>query len=405
MIDKNSVNRVLRKMTAAREMPKETTRYYFYRIDPGYSINFNNLTKIIKGPDSPEKQALIKKLQGGITGPKHADYFAWSKFFLRTNAYSTDGSKFITYECPLKPDGTKAVAQATITPTGGPDPKTVEEDFDLFGSKQNMDQSSINVQEVGESYYVAGDAPGNFSKVLVGRKMTYSGKNYQNFEQLFNEYRMWIGDDNVGQLFLPNFETPKSDGVPGGHYVGGPDAYQALVGSAEKEVEEKPKGEGPSLEEDKKEETKSPFEPVTPSTAPNKGDIIDTPKTAKEERKRKSKGDYSSEPYSGGTDVMQRLVKDQRKHMDIRRAARKLVALQTPGTPPGPPGTDIPQVKKPTTQKSDDSPQTSQEAKALAKAKQQEAKGYRDLSKALSQAEKMKVQASSIRSVINKYLS
>lgn len=328
-IHKSSVMRVLNIHLAGKEeKPKDTSnvpvsrrRYYYFRAPAENSIKFTALSEIMQN-DTPERDATIKKLQGGNSGRYYADYFSWQKVAIVTNEF-TQGSGLVVYECDLSPIGSKIVGSEKVTPSDAPvDAAEIEDKLLLFDDKR-ANSGIINVDKTNESYFLEEDAPQNISKILMsgavpaGHILTYDV-----FSRYFDEYRIWI--PNINQLLLPDFEVPKSDDVPGGHYVGGQAAYDKLVGPVEKSMKKKEEEtEEPSLGEkiEEKTEEKEVFEPVGEKpVAPEKGEYMDT-KTA---AKKKDPGDYASEPYSGGTDVMQRLVKDQRKKMNIRKQAQKV---------------------------------------------------------------------------------
>ena len=336
MIERRKINNVLKRVFAAEaeEAPKEKTkeapvaekpdqesskgkpvtrkRYYFFDANPGNSIPFTALKDVLKSED---RDSLIRKLQGGNTGSYFADYFSWLKVCLITDEY---GGKDVVYQCTLNPSGTKRTNSVEIFPEDAPvTPEAIEADFLLFDNERgNVDL--IQIDKSSESYFIDKTPPENIAKILLAKTVPPGNLlNYSGLQAKFDNYRIWA--ENLTQLVLPDFNIPTNDQADGGHYKGGETAFKDLVGPVKKDVKSED-SLGSKLQK-KEEDTK--FEPVDEQKEnENRMDK----KASKDKKKKKSKGDYSSEPYSGGTDVMQRLVKDQRAHMDIRRASRKVVA-------------------------------------------------------------------------------
>jgi hypothetical protein len=293
MINRKMLNNVLKRVTSAEDTSEETPedtssqqqlnkpvqrwRYYFYNAPPESSIKFSYLSSILVD-DTPERSSLINKLRGGNTGKYYADYFRWKKIVIATTQYSSDGKTLVVYEADLNPMGTKVVGSERVYPTDSPvRPENFEADLLLYTDKRS-NSSVINIDQSSESLFSDQDPPNNLSSILINRTRP-SGRfvGYNNFIKLFDEYRIWA--TNLNQLLLPSFDLPMNDDVPGGHYVGGQEAFNRLVGPVLKKEEEREqeKPKGPSLgEEIKEEETeeKGPFEAVD------------------EQRKDKIKGDY-----------------------------------------------------------------------------------------------------------------
>ena len=361
MVEKKTVQNVLKRVLAAKEeedqqdqtapaapetpspqapqVAANRKRYYFFEAPPENAIGFTALKDILEG-QSPEKQALIQKLQGGNSGPYMADYFQWKKVVVATNQYSQDGKSYVVYECDLSPFGSKVVGTEKMTPQdASTTPEQIEKDFLLFEDKRG-NSNIINPDKSGESVFIDDDPPDNIARiVLSGAQPAGNLMNYENFVRKYDQFHIWI--PNLAQLMLPDMEQPRNDDVPGGHYRGGQQAYNQFVKPYEQQEQQKEeqKPDQPSLGEqvEKKEKQPETFEPVDQqSQEPNKGDYVDK-KAAEKEKKKRTKGDFSSEPYSGGTNVMQQLVKDQRACMNIRRAAHKVIAAYqsvTPATSP-----------------------------------------------------------------------
>lgn len=290
MINRKMLNNVLKRVTSAENAPSEDTssqqqlnkpvqrwRYYFYDAPPESSIKFSYLSSIL-ADDTPERSSLINKLQGGNTGKFYADYFRWKKIVIATTQYSSDGQTLVVYEADLNPMGTKVVGSERVYPANSPvRPENFEADLLLYTDKRS-NSSVINIDQSGESLFSDQDPPNNLSNILLNRTRP-SGRfvGYNDFIKLFDEYRIWA--TNLNQLLLPSFDLPTNDDVPGGHYIGGQEAFNKLVGPVLKKMEERKQEmpEGPSLgEEIKEEETKEkgPFEAVD------------------EQKEEKTKGDY-----------------------------------------------------------------------------------------------------------------
>lgn len=295
MISTKSVQRVLRIISAGKEEPPiaptapeepvseakpaeaavQRHRYYFYEAKPENSIKFTSLQEILK-KESPEREAMIEKLKGGNTGKFFADYFRWRKIAVVTNEYSPEGKGVVVYEADLSPIGSKIPGSEKVTPTDTKaTPETVEADLLLFSDKR-ANSNVINIETSSESSFIDTDPPSNLTRILLSRAMP-AGRRlpYNEFIKKFDEYRIWI--PNLNQLVLPDFDIPKNDDAPGGHYPGGQQAYAKLVGPVEKEQEQKQAPQQPSLGQKVEKEEKSIFEPVTKSTEPVRGDYLDTP--------------------------------------------------------------------------------------------------------------------------------
>jgi len=315
-MDTIRVKNVLRRVYAAKEdeAPEQAAvrrrRYYYYNAPAEYSIKFTALKDMLS-KNSPEQESTAKKLQGGNSGKYFADYFFWNKLVVVTNEYSA--KSLVVYSCSLTPIGSKVAGSVKIFPSDtNVTADKIESDLLLFEDKRG-NSSVINVDKTSESYYMEGTPPSNMDRILFsGAAPRGQYQNYEAFSRIYDEFRIWV--PNLKQLLLPNFDTPRNDDVPGGHYVGGEQAYNKIAGDIELKGEEKKEE---TLGDKLKEDT-SPFEPVGEKpVTPEKGEFFD--------KQSRDKGDYSSEPYSGGTDVMQRLVSDQAKNMKIRKSAIRVV--------------------------------------------------------------------------------
>jgi len=315
----------------------QTRRYYFYEAPPENSIKFTALNQILS-KESPEKEATIKKLEGGNTGPKFADYFVWKAVAIRTNKYDPSGRTFVTYISKLNPFGGKVQGSETIAPQDAAvTPETVEKDFLFFDDKAG-NSSIINVDKTGESLYIDRDAPQD-AAALISKNVVPAGNKqpYEEFVKKFDEYRVWI--PNMRQLMLPDFEKPTHDNLKSGygHYVGGEQAFKENVAPYVKE--EGAEDEEPSLKNKLEEgKDKAPaFRPGTKPVAPTEGEMVDS-------------GDSA--------------LKDA---YNLREAARRVLAIITsaPSTSTSTSTSTITGQKKPNVPISPDSKTNQQSAKML----------------------------------------
>lgn len=293
MINKRLVNNVLKSVLAANETPEpgqpeqniskpvQRWRYYFYDAPPESSIKFSYLNDILSR-ETPDRDATIKKLQGGNTGKYFADYFRWKKIVVATTEYSPDGNTLSIYEADLSPMGTKIAGSEKVYPEkANVTADKFEADLILFSDKRGNSQV-INIDNSGESLFSDKDPSGNLINVLMNRtKPAGRFVPYNDFIKIFDEYRIWA--TNLNQLLLPNFDIPQNDDVQGGHYVGGQAAFNKLVGPVIQKMQSNPdkNPSAPSLKD--KSDTvapteKSPFEPVDQQNHDKvKGDYIDNP--------------------------------------------------------------------------------------------------------------------------------
>ena len=293
MVNKKLLNNVLRSLTAGKEehvippaeqqqnvaKPVQRWRYYFYEAPAESSIKFSQLNTILQ-KDTPDRTALVNKLQGGNTGKYFADYFRWKKVIVATSQYSQDGNSLVVYEASLNPMGTKVAGSEQIYPKDSSvTAETIEADLILFADKRG-NSGVINVETSGESLFSDQDPPGNIVNVLLNRaRPTGKFVNFNEFSKIFDEYRIWA--TNLNQLLLPNFDIPNHDDVPGGHYVGGQAAFNKVVGPVLQDMQQKQQQQPaePSLK-DKEQvapgQDKGVFEPVDQqSKEPVKGDVMD----------------------------------------------------------------------------------------------------------------------------------
>lgn len=280
MIDKSLINKVLRRVMAQEDEPFEEKtpekgqapavqrwRYYFYDANPGNSIPFTDLTEVLRA-NNPGRDVIIKKLEGGNTAKYCADYFRWIKVVVATNEYSAGGKELAVYEADLNPVGSKVVGSERVYPENGPATfERLESDLLLYSDKRGV-SDVINVDTSGESFFSNQDPPSNIATVLL-RRARPAGKflPYREFIKIYDQFRIWV--PNLNQLMLPNFEEPTHDGVPGGHYMGGLNAYKKLVGPLE--AKEEQEQEPPSKDKELKEPSEPIFKPVDQSGKSEEG--------------------------------------------------------------------------------------------------------------------------------------
>jgi hypothetical protein len=265
------------------DKPVTRKRYYYYNALPSNSINFKGITSILEDNSNNDKRiSLVNSLKGGNHGKYFADYFIWLKVVISTTQYSQDGKSLVVYEVMLNPDGTKSEGTANIYPkSSNVTPEVFEKDIDLFpGSNSNV----ISIDNSGESVYCnVKEPPSNTVNILLNGGVPSRGQfpplNYQSFFGIFDEFRIW--SLSLNQLVYPDHSIPKTDGVPGGHYMGGPEYFNKIVGPYLQDIQQKAQPQEPSLKDkaDQQPPTeKSPFEPVDEQSKDRvRGDELDKP--------------------------------------------------------------------------------------------------------------------------------
>jgi hypothetical protein len=265
------------------DKPVTRKRYYYYNALPSNSINFKGITSILEDNSNNDKRiSLVNSLKGGNHGKYFADYFIWLKVVISTTQYSQDGKSLVVYEVMLNPDGTKSEGTANIYPkSSNVTPEVFEKDIDLFpGSNSNV----ISIDNSGESVYCnVKEPPSNTVNILLNGGVPSRGQfpplNYQSFFGIFDEFRIW--SLSLNQLVYPDHSIPKTDGVPGGHYMGGPNYFNKIVGPYLQDIQQKEQPQQPSLKDkaDQQPPTeKSPFEPVDEQSKDRvRGDELDKP--------------------------------------------------------------------------------------------------------------------------------
>lgn len=249
------------------DKPVTRKRYYYYNAIPSNSINFKGITSILEDSSNNEKRiSLVNSLRGGNHGKFFADYFIWLKVVISTTQYSQDGKSLVVYEVMLNPDGTKSEGTANIYPkSANVTPDVFEKDINLFS---NSNSNAVTIDNSGESVYCNGkEPPSNVANILLNGGIPPKGQfpqlKYQDFFGLFDEFRIW--SLNLNQLVYPDHSIPQTDGVPGGHYMGGPNYFNKIVGPYLQDIQQKEQPQQPSLKDKAEQQApseKSPFEPV-----------------------------------------------------------------------------------------------------------------------------------------------
>lgn len=268
--------------------PVTRKRFYFFAAPPDNSINFQGITATLNGQNQEEKKKLINNLKGGYGVESSAAYFKWEKLIVSTTQYSKDGKKPVILDVNLNDDGTQDGAGDVYPKDSGVTPDMFIKDLGIFSGKGGK---MVAIDTSGEStfYNYYKGVPNNVANSVVNAGTpppppdSIPVMNAASFNGLFDQYRMFKAADN--RILMPNGELSTKDGVPGGNYPGGTDAFNKVVGPVLQKMQaveqKKGQGEGPSLEEEVKKgpgSEKSVFEPVDEQPKDRvKGDVIDKP--------------------------------------------------------------------------------------------------------------------------------
>lgn len=252
--------------------PVMRKRFYFYEAPPENSINFPSITAILKGSNEEDKKRLINNLKGGYAGEYSAAYFKWQKLIVSTTQYSKDGKKPVVFEVSLNDNGSINGTGDVYPKDSGVTPEMFIKDLNLFTEKGGRIVSiDTSAESMFYNYYKG--SPSNAVNAILGGNPppappnSIPPLNASSFNDLFDQYRMY----NIGlkRLAMPNGELSTKDGVPGGNYPGGKDAFQRVVGPVLQEMQnkeqEKEQVSGPSLSDEMKkapDSKSSVFEPV-----------------------------------------------------------------------------------------------------------------------------------------------
>lgn len=334
MISRRILNNVLRNVTAGKEpispstdvpganapdalpqdslspapqqqlnQPVTRKRFYFFAAPPENSINFPNIMAILKGSDEDGKRKLINNLKGGYAGEYSAAYFKWQKIIVSTTQYSKDGKTPVVFEVGLNDNGSIEGTGDVYPKDSGVTPEMFMKDLNLFTEKGGR-IVSIDTSSESMFYNYYKGAPSNAINAVLGGNTpppppnSIPPLNASSFNDLFDQYRMYsIG---LKRLVMPNGDQSTKDGVPGGNYPGGKDAFDKVVGPVLQEIQnkeqEKEQAIGPSLSDEMKKAPDSKgsvFEPVDEQSPERvKGDVIDKPKVGKPMESRFATNDH-----------------------------------------------------------------------------------------------------------------
>lgn len=277
-------------------------RFYFYSAPPENNINFPSITAILRGSNQADKERLINNLKGGYAGEYSAAYFKWQKLIVSTTQYSKDGKRPVVFEVSLNDNGSINGAGDVYPKDSGVTPEMFIKDLSLFTEKGGRIVSiDTSAESMFYNYYKG--APSNAVNAILGNNPppappnSIPPLNASSFNDLFDQYRMYsIG---LKRLVMPNGELSTKDGVPGGNYPGGKDAFEKVVGPVLQEIEKKEQEKeqvgGASLSDQMKnapDSRESPFEPVDQQKSEHvKGQYLDKPNTGKPMESRFSSND------------------------------------------------------------------------------------------------------------------
>ncbi len=294
--------------------PVMRKRFYFYEAPPENSINFPSITAILKGSNEEDKKRLINNLKGGYAGEYSAAYFKWQKLIVSTTQYSKDGKKPVVFEVSLNDNGSINGTGDVYPKDSGVTPEMFIKDLNLFTEKGGRIVSiDTSAESMFYNYYKG--SPSNAVNAILGGNPppappnSIPPLNASSFNDLFDQYRMY----NIGlkRLAMPNGELSTKDGVPGGNYPGGKDAFQRVVGPVLQEMQnkeqEKEQVSGLSLSDEMK---KAPD---------SKGSIFDP---VDEQKPEKVKGQYTDKPKVGQP-MESRFATDEHR---IKGMARRVLA-------------------------------------------------------------------------------
>lgn len=301
-VDKAMVNRVLRSVYAGKQeqpnppqstQPMEQQRgpapitqvYYQYRMDPSSPISFKQLTQALQ-QDSKSRVDLVNKLKNGFNGDNTftGDYFQWLQVMVVTNQLANN--RTAVYVANVSPTGVKSQAKVYPENMGGNEQATLIESVSkVFGPDG---KGSLNLLPDGfytQRPFTQQDIQALQVAVAAGQRPQIPGvQDVKSIQGLMDNYRIWDGRG----LKKVDFSQPNDDGVQGGYYAGGQDAFNALMTAVKLTPEGTPVGAPPpqletvvppkKTEEEKvTEKAKNIFKPVGGPVSPEKGSIMDHP--------------------------------------------------------------------------------------------------------------------------------
>jgi hypothetical protein len=277
-------------------------RYYFYQVaqvaGTDSEINYDRVFETIQKTTDPSAiKNILARLEQSITG--HGDNFAWKYIVVKADNYN---GKTVVYQCPLGPDGRQMPTADRKAYTNDNEEVNLEEFerafalfTDQFGGKY------VNVQFGPNDYYVQGLPTEGSVKNLLKTDLVFPGQqNAGDFRDDMGNYRLFLEPQN--QLAKPDFELSEA-----GEFSGVPGQLEKIKQIADKRLKEL-----------------GTKEPAEESLGEKMQEQKQQPTTKEEVEKntvQASVDDYTHE-YTGGFDIMQRLVRDQHKKMKIRKEAQ-----------------------------------------------------------------------------------
>jgi hypothetical protein len=283
MVNSKSIHNVMRLAVDAEKdiqptmAPTESSYVvYFYYAPEDKAIDFKNIERDLK--NSAKSKALVEKLQStagdGVT-KYSAGYFSWKRVIVVTNKYDQSKKKFIVYQANVDSMGTIVPGSEKIIPESNyPSPDQIKEEFNIFkNGVLNLQTGTPGQYEV---YYFNGEPQDDIAKrLLVNPKQATQGEQYNVFSKKLDQFRIWT----TNGLMRPDFRKSNTDGVRGGYYPGGEEAFNTMIMPlVPKDTVTTPqKPQEPSLGQKQEQKEDSRFEPATRNTEPVKGDYLDTP--------------------------------------------------------------------------------------------------------------------------------
>lgn len=313
--------------------PPAIKKYYFYEISKDNKIDFTSIVADLK--DDPV--GMSKKLTTGYAAHR-GDHFMWDSVIVKTNFFegSTHGRSFVVYKADLSPDGSRVAGQEKIYMDSSleSDPRyknhklEVTDDFlkdnNIFESKEGVSELiKLDTDSATSAYIDRKPTSADLKNILLSgiKGLTYD----QWKEQTFFYYRLWSPNSGTGELRMPDLSA-----VPQGQYNGTPQAMAQLIKASGVDIKNptpnnvEPKDNKNNLdtknEQARQEQSDqdSPFRPVDSDKGEGK-------EASTSGSSGKGPRDYSDSPYGGGFNIMQNLVKDQKKSMALREAAQRVV--------------------------------------------------------------------------------
>jgi len=317
--------------------PHIVQRYYFYNLSKDSMIKFSDLKDELKS----DPYEVSRKLTTGLVAHK-GDHFEWKSIIVKTNLYDgiTHKDSFVVFKANLTPDGGREPSSGEIIINNDmkKDPRfkrglTVTDDFlkdnEIFVDGKDVNEFLNIEDEPTTSFFYEGIPTDSVVQKILNTNQ--GGKSRAQWEQeVLAYYRVWSPNSNSGELRVPDLSIPK-DG-----YLGTEDSIKKLekatginiqeyANKKDTETGKKKNVSGEPLPEEKGGEN---FVPVDEQSGITKEEAKNR---FASDKKEETKKDYSKEPYGGGFSIMQNLVKDQKKNMKIREAAKRVVMAAISG--------------------------------------------------------------------------